>query len=348
MSLDRGEKGDYKLPTPTFPTMDMPEDPVTGAEKTKVHMSCEGECDELRDPAASPVLPEAPGTARILIGIPILNFTHEFVISFLKFWTELCTIDMSKEKVPFHVGYHFVYRRPVHMAESEIVRVAQWNKCTHILWMDDDIYDVKADDLRKLLHADKDFIGGVMHASKFPHAMCVFRRYDTNKKVIDMPADNSMFRLYEVPCRCEKCGFGLSHWDAKFCPVCGAAADNVLQKADLIPFAFTLMKIGIFDKIKQPWFHCTDGYPTDSWFADRCIEAGIQEWAHMGVRLNHNGVTDVTKPFLMQMEMEKKKAQNNQGVVHMTPEEMEKHQYLLHSRMQEAEEKLRPKVELIK
>ncbi len=332
------EKKDWSLPKPEFPKLELPEEPKV---EQPTRMSCEGEVDK---PMGSNdmVAPPEPGKPRLLIGIPVLTFSYEFVISFLKFWTELCVQAEGK----FTAGYYFVYRKPVHMAEIEIVKVAQFNKCTHILFMDDDIYDVTLADLTKLLEADKDVISGVMHASKFPYAMCVFRRYDTTKQVIDMPADNCMYRLYEIPCICAKCGNGLSHWDAKFCPVCGETQQQLIQKVDLIPFPFTLMKTEIFDRIKKPWFHCSEGYPSDSWFADRCKEANIQEWAHMAVRLNHNGITDQTKAHYINMGLEKNRA-SGKGMVNLSQEEMDRHQYLLHQKMLEAESKLKPKVDLI-
>lgn len=328
------ENKDYKLPTPEFPKMEMPESPKTDRPEGAPIQSCDGGDNELMVyDTPSPVKANDDGRLRIMIGIPILTYSHEFVQSFMKFWTQLCLMEEVDGKKPFQVGYHFMYRKPVHMAELELVKIAQWNKCTHILLMDDDIYDVTVADLQKLVDAKKEVIGGVMYASKFPYAMCVFRRYDTNKKVIDMPADNSMFRLYEVPCHCMQCGFGLSHWDAKFCPVCGAANDNVIQKADLIPFPFTLIDLKVFDKIKKPWFHCTEGYPADSWFCDRCHEAGIPIYAHMGVRLNHNGVSDVTRGHLFNLELEKRKTQQNPGIVPISEADMEKHQFIPHQKM---------------
>ena len=90
--------------------------------------------------------------AKVLIGVPILAWTHEFATSFLEFWTNIMTYDTKKRT--FHVGYKFAYRRPVHMAEEELAQFAIDSGCTHILLMDDDIYDVKADDLLKLLDAE--------------------------------------------------------------------------------------------------------------------------------------------------------------------------------------------------
>ena len=338
--MTQENKEEVKLPSVEYPKMEMPESPKIDLPKDAPHVSCDGEMPQI--PVVANLPPPPEGMSRIIIGVPILSYSHDFVMSFLKLWTECITGFGGK----FQIGYHFVYRRPVHMAEQEIIDVAIANKATHVLFMDDDIYDVSAKQLNMLLEADKDVISGVMYASKFPYAMCVFRRYNTERKVIDMPVDNSMYRLYEVPCKCPKCGFALSHWDAKFCLICGEPQNNLLQKVDLIPFCFTLMKLSIFDRIKRPWFHCTDKYPTDSWFSDRCIEAGIQEWAHMGVRLNHNGVNDITRPFLMNMGLEKAKSENK-GVVTLTPDDMTRHELMLNNKLKEAEAKLQPAPEFI-
>ena len=67
----------------------------------------------------------------------------------------------------------------------------------------------------------------------------------------------------------------------------------------------------------------------------------MTEHAHMGVRLNHAGITDETKPFYVQMGMAK--ARKTSGLVEITPQQMEMHQRLLTEKMQEAEHKQKPK-----
>lgn len=325
---------DWKLPKANLPDFSLPEPPKGPQPEDGIHKACDGEEDPLNQYANdnSHIPDPAPGALRILIGVCILSYSHEFVQSFLKFWQEVCT----KEKGKMQIGYHFVYRRPSHIGEIEIVKVAKFNKCTHILFIDDDIFDFTVEDLHKLIDADKEIISGHMYASKFPFASCAFRRYDVTKKVIDMPSDNSMYRLYEVPCVCNKCGCQLSHWDMSFCPACGEPQSNLIQPVDLIPLPFALVKVSMFDKLKKPWFHCSENYPTDSWLADRCIEAGVQEYCHMGVRLNHNGVSDATRPFKLQEGIEVNRAKGK-GLVQLSSEEMERHQWLLHQKMQEAE-----------
>lgn len=332
------------LPKPDYPTTAMPPDPVVPGSAIPPggnRANCEGQIEVMPEAGQSPVIPPAPGKMRIMIGVPMLAVSYEFFESFLKFWTMLC----SARDPRYEITYHFAYRKPVHMAEEYLVKTAQFNKCTHLLLMDDDIFDITPADLNKLVDAKKEFISGVMHASKFPHAMCVFRRYDTTKRVIDMPADNSMYRLYEVPALCPHCKHAQNFWDAKFCIACGEEIDISVQETDLVPFPFTLIDLKVFDKVKKPWFHCTNGYPTDSWFCDRLLEAGIKPYAHMLVRLNHAGITDETKPHFMQMGMAK--MNKSKAVVQLSPEQMDIHQNLLVTRMKQVEDQIKPKPPII-
>lgn len=253
---------------------------------------------------------------RILIGVPILAWTHEFAQSFLNFWTDLMTFAHTGRK--FHVGYQFMYRMPVHKAEEHLAELAVNSECTHLLLMDDDIYDVTAEDLMKLLDADKDVVAGIMHASGFPYAMCAFRRYDTKTKVADQPILKGPARLYEVP----------------------PEQRQGLQRVDLIPFCFTLIKTDVFKRIKKPWFSADTQAPTDSWFADRILKAKLQYYAHFGVWLNHRGVTRETQPLWMQMGIINAKKKQGQ-VINLTPEQMRTHEAMMRVKLEEAESKLK-------
>lgn len=328
-----------KVTPPAWPSTDMPSDPSHPLQVAPgtPRPDGQGQMELLPPPTAFATIPPAPDKLRIMIAVPMLAVSYEFFESFLKFWT-LLVVSMGQK---YELMYHFAYRKPVHMAEEYLVKTAQHNQCTHILLMDDDIFDVTPADLQKLIDAKKEFISGVMYASKFPHAMCVFRRYDPTKRVIDMPADTSMYRLYEIPASCPVCSAGQSHWDIKYCISCGSKIDIAVQPCDLVPFPFTLIDLKVFDKVKQPWFHCTNGYPTDSWFCDRLMEAGIKPYAHMLVRLNHAGITDATRPHYMQMGMAK--MQQNKSVVHLSPAQMDIHQNLLVARMREVEEQIKVK-----
>ena len=263
------------------------------------------------EPLVNNPMPEIP---RVLIGVPILAWTHEFAISFLEFWTDLMTYQ--HKGMAFQVAYKFAYRRPIHMAEEELAEFAVRTGSTHLLLMDDDIYDVKAKDLVTLLKADKDVIGGIMHTSTFPFTVCAFRRYDIKTKLKDQPILHGPARLYEIP------------------PEQQVGA----QEADLIPFGFTLIKTSIFDKIPKPWFRCDTVAPTDSWFMDSVMDKGIQPYAHFDVWLNHRGITRATRPHMHAMELAKAQAiQNNDQIVYLHNDDMTRHSLMMDMKLKEAE-----------
>ena len=263
---------------------------------------------------------EIKAIPKVLIGVPILSWTHEFATSFLNFWTDLMTY---KEKgVKFHVGYMFMYRKPVHMAEEMLAEHAINTGCTHLLLMDDDIYDVTAKDFVALLKADKDVVGGIMHASGFPHAMCAFRRFNLDTKVADQPLLKGPARLYEIPVE-QRSG---------------------LQKADLIPFCFTMIKTDVFKRLRKPWFTCNTQAPTDSWFADTILTKGMEYYAHFDVWLNHRGVTRHNVQKWQELGLVNAQVKGSGGLINLTPEEMKRHEAIMRVKLEEAERQAKKKL----
>lgn len=250
---------------------------------------------------------------KILIGVPILAWTHEFATSFLNFWTSVMTY--KQKGVKFHVGYEFMYRKPVHMAEEMLAEHAINTGCTHLLLMDDDIYDVTAEDLVTLLKADKDVVSGIMYASGFPYAMCAFRRFDTTTKVADQPILKGPARLYEIP----------------------PEQRQGLQKVDLVPFCFTLIKVDVFKRLRKPWFTCNTQAPTDSWFADTVLTKGMEYYAHFGVWLNHRGVTRHNVQKWVEMGMIDAQTKQAGSVVNISPEDMKRHEAVMRMKLEDAE-----------
>jgi hypothetical protein len=252
-------------------------------------------------------------TPKVLIGIPILAWTHEFATSFLAFWTDLMTCKV--EGLKFNVGYEFMYRKPVHMAEEALAEHAIETGCTHLLLMDDDIYDITAKDFCTLLLADKDVVAGIMHASGFPYAMCAFRRYDTNTTVAEQPVLKGPARLYEVP----------------------PEQRQGLQKVDLVPFCFTMIKTDVFKKLRKPWFTCNTQAPTDSWFADTILSKGMEYYAHFDVSLNHRGVTKYNVQKWIELGMIDTQTKNKGNVVVLSPEDMQRHEAVMRMKLEDAE-----------
>lgn len=256
---------------------------------------------------------------KVLIGVPILAWTHEFATSFLNFWTDLMTYNEAGFK--FHVGYEFKYRRPVHMAEEELAEHALATGCTHLLLMDDDIYDITAKDFVTLLKADKDVVGGIMHASGFPFSLCAFRRYDPKIPVADQPIIKGPARLYEIP----------------------ANQRTGLQKADLIPFCFTLIKTDVFKRLRKPWFTCNTQAPTDSWFADSILTKGMEYYAHFDVWVNHRGITRHNVQKWIEIGMIDAQAKGNKNIVEISPEEMQRHEAIMRMKLEDAEKDAKKK-----
>jgi len=252
---------------------------------------------------------------KVLIGVPILSWSHEFATSFLNFWTDLMTCKF--DGVKFHVGYMFAYRKPVHMAEEMLAEHAVNTGCTHLLLMDDDIYDVTAKDFVTLLQADKDVVAGIMHASGFPYAMCAFRRYNIDTKVADQPILKGPARLYEVPPE-QRVG---------------------LQKVDLVPFCFTLIKTEVFKRLRKPWFTCNTQAPTDSWFADAVLTKEMEYYAHFDVWLNHRGVTRHNVQKWVELGMIDSQVKNQGNIVQLTPEDMKRHEAVMRMKLEEAEQR---------
>jgi len=256
---------------------------------------------------------------QILVAVPVLAWTHEGATSFLEFWTELITYNDPGRK--FLVGYRFAYRsQAVDKAENEFAQFAIDSGCTHLLLKDDDIYDTHAKDLFALLDADKDVIGGIMHTGGFPHAMCAFRRYNTDTKVADQPILEGPARLYELPPE-QRVG---------------------IQKVDLIPFAFTLIKTSVFKKLgAKPWFKGNEQAPTDSWFADSVLGKDLEYYAHFDVWLNHRGITRHNQPLHVQLGLLENQLKASSNVVTLTPEEMKKHEVMMTNKLKEAEAKIK-------
>lgn len=248
---------------------------------------------------------------KILLGVPVLAWTHEFATSFLELWTSIMTAGGKGRNLA--CGYKFEYRKPVHMAQEALAEFAVASGCTHLLLMDDDIYDVRVEDIFKLIDADKDVVGGIMYTSGFPHAMCAFRRYNLDTRVADQPILDGAARLYEIP-EDQRVG---------------------LQECDLIPFGFTLIKTEVFKKIQKPWFQCNTQAPTDSWFMDSIMDAGIKPYAHFDVWLNHRGVKRDNRHLHVQIGMIE--AQKKSNVITLSPEDMNRHMMAMDLKLKEAE-----------
>jgi hypothetical protein len=205
------------------------------------------------------VLPHA--TTKILIACPTFGIDPNpgrWLLSML-------TVVQDLRRMDIDYGFIFPYRNTIHKAENKIIKHALTGKYTHILRMDDDIWGIKSGDIGKLLEADKDFISAVMFVRGFPYSRCAFRRKDSSMTLLE----------------CEKKGRdALEEVDG----------DGPVP-VDLTAFPFTLWKTKIFDKMTYPWFNEKDPVSPDAQFCQKCLDLGIQPYAHMDIQINHQEVT---------------------------------------------------------
>lgn len=209
---------------------------------------------------------------KLLVAVPMLTPSIEFFTSWTNLWTQL-----MKEQDAIEVGYKFTYRKPTFIADESFAQLALDTDCTHILFMDDDIYDVTLADLRKLVDADKDVIGGVMYATGTPYNLCASRLLDPKRDLSEVAIEDGSdwFTMYPIP-----------EDDRKG-----------IQEANLISLGLTLVKTDVFRKIEKPWFFDTKNWRySDSAFLNRCKNAGIKVYAHFDVWLNHRGITKENQP----------------------------------------------------
>ena len=176
----------------------------------------------------------------------------------------------------WQVSTFLPYRRPIVIAENEIINLAITNGFDWIFRLDDDIHGFQPNFVNKLIDADKEIISGVMYIAGFPYSLCAFNRKDKSKSLIDI-YENRDLELDEVD------GVGV-------------------QPCDMTATPFTLIKTTIYEKILTPYFETKGDVPPDSVFFQKLLDAGVQPYVHMDVQLNHRWVTPWNRHYLYNAE----------------------------------------------
>lgn len=102
---------------------------------------------------------------KVLIAEPIYSGLHpEVYFNRIAFWKETFEHQGAVFDTSAYSAKCMVMgpRRAIRSARDEAIKAAIKNQATHLLFLDDDIL-VPPNILRKLLEADKDIIGGLMH-----------------------------------------------------------------------------------------------------------------------------------------------------------------------------------------
>jgi hypothetical protein len=60
---------------------------------------------------------------------------------------------------------------------------------------------------------------------------------------------------------------------------------------DLVGFGLTLIKVNKFRRMSRPIYKGVQNCPDDTYFAQLCLDKGIQQYVHFGVKLAHQHLT---------------------------------------------------------
>lgn len=197
---------------------------------------------------------------KLLFTIPTLDIRFEWLENFLMLYKEMLS---HKD---WDVTIEMPYRKPVQLADTQAVRKAIKEGYDYILRMDDDVWGVAPGAIEELLKADKDMISAVMYAHGFPYQRCAMVKKDKSKSLIDIAKNKEYIELKE-------------------CSLKG------VQPVDLTAFPFTLFKTSLFKALPEPWFEYTEEVPSDSYFCQKMANHGFQPYVHMGIQVDHRGVT---------------------------------------------------------
>jgi len=187
----------------------------------------------------------------ILVNVPFIKPHKQFLPHFVEWY--------AANKARHDLRLHWICWKALHQVQALAVQAARTLKATHLLFTEDDHWGFPVDGLQALLDADEDVIGFPTYSRKFPYLPFNMRRKDPSLSLISK--HRNLHGFYQ--------GTG-----------------PLIQDTDLISWAFTLVKTNVFDRIQDPfevWGIC----PTDSYFCQYCLEAGIVPKVHFGYTMPH-------------------------------------------------------------
>lgn len=197
----------------------------------------------------------------IVLGIPWLKANPLHMEHLTEFYA------LNKEK--YNLRRKQVYYRALHQAQQVIRNTARKMDASHILFTEDDQWGYPIDGLEVLIEADKDVIGFKSYFKKYPYLSMAFRRKDNKGTMIER---------------------GTTHFDQLEGVRPG---DDPVQEVDLLSWAFTLVKMEVFDRMAEADmepFRQWGPVPTDSFFCHYCELLGIKRYVHFGFTIGHGDI----------------------------------------------------------
>jgi len=184
---------------------------------------------------------------KLAIGVPNTGIIKARTVSSLIAMSRALTCD-----------YVFLFKEGsvIHWNREEIVKEAIKQNCTHLLFVDSDMY-FEPQSANQLIARKKYIIG--VHANR--------RSLPLTTTVI--MSEEKKLRLKEL-------------------------APDGLTTCDSVGTGFMLINLDVFKKIKKPWFFWENkegelGMGEDFWFCERAKEAGYEIFVDLSVPMKHLG-----------------------------------------------------------
>lgn len=185
--------------------------------------------------------------AKVLIGIPTDEYARR-----ADFYDHLNILQRPEDSLLL-----FCHHRSPARSRNLLIEAAQQNKCTHILFLDDDM-EIPPDSLLRLLNHDKDIVSGLYLTGSYPHFPVAFDVVNDKGQCLPMYLFGKEERLYPI----EAAGFG-----------------------------FLLVKLSVFDRLEKPYVRLGELDPEewcdDIGFFNRARQAGIKSYIDLSVQLGH-------------------------------------------------------------
>ena len=177
-------------------------------------------------------------------------------VNSLMFVQTAMTLIKTVAALPFPRNLAFVKNTYLHLARTEIVREARANHSSHLFYLDTDM-DFENDVVLRLLAHDKDIIGANYNQRGFPLTTTV-----------RVKNPEGLYTIADIP--------------------------DTLFECDAVATGCMLIKMSVFDTIKEPWFFYkfdAKGNPIgeDVWFCEKAKEAGFKIWCDPTIKVGHIG-----------------------------------------------------------
>ncbi len=208
---------------------------------------------------------EVPKERKVLIVCPTLGLDPDPD----KWLNSLLIIMNNCRREGFTHALFAPFRQQWWPANNLIWDCAFANNFDYILRIDDDIHGAPMDCFSKLLNADKVVIGAAYPNRRYPYTVQAMVRAED--KPLPEIYQKNLPLLQSV------------QWH-------GYTGENV-QEVELIGFGMTLIKVKPFKFMDRPMYKGEENCPDDTYFAQVCLENGIKQYVHWGVRIKHAHVT---------------------------------------------------------